>query len=391
MVEAVGPDPGWDDGAGQLRDPDPGERRTELEATLRLLDAPRVGPRAFGEVVERWGTATEALADQRGLLKLLGARAVQHIHARECLSSVEASLRACEAQSISWATRTDPQYPSALRELHDPPPVVFFRGDSTLLSRRGVGIVGSRKSTEYGRGVASSLARALAHDGITVISGLALGIDGAAHRGALDANGSTVAVLGSGADQLTPVAHRSLGSRIVERGLVVSEFPPGTPARAAHFPRRNRLIAALSVAVVVVEAADRSGASITAMHALDLGRDVFAVPGPIDAPQSRGANALIRDGAGIVTSVEDFIAEIRHGWVGDLFGSREARRPGDPPAGLDAGGEALWERLQDHPLHVDQLALESGIEVRVALVRLTRLEMRGCVVQEPGLRFRRAS
>lgn len=383
MVDPLEPDP--------RRSPGLEVRLAELEATLRLLEAPQVGPRRMVAVFDRWGTARAALADPRGLRDVLGAKAVRYARSRECAEVVKVAMSACHAGSIAWVTRTDPTYPTSLAELHDPPPVVFLRGDPALLSRRGVAIVGSRRSTEYGRGVARSLAGSLVREGISVISGLALGIDGAAHWGALDGGGDTIAVLGSGPDQLTPTAHRRLGTQIVERGLVVSEFAPGTPARPAHFPRRNRLIAALSVAVVVVEAAERSGASITAMHAGDLGRDVFAVPGPLDAPQSRGTNLLIRDGAGIVTSVEEFIAEVRHGWVGDLFGPRGASGYRGLPPGLDEEGAALWEKLQDRPAHVDRLAEEAGLDVRVALIRLTGLELRGCVVQEPGQRFRRAS
>lgn len=376
---------------GQAPGQAPSVRLEELEATLRLLEAPRVGPRTMVGVFERWGTATAALADRAGLRTVVGAQAARYARSSECAAVVGATMRACEAGSIAWITRTDPTYPTSLAELHDPPPVVFLRGDAGLLARRGVSIVGSRRSTEYGRGVARSLAGALVRQGISVISGMALGIDGAAHRGALDAGGATIAVLGSGPDQLTPSSHRQLGMQIVEQGLVLSEFTPGTPARAAHFPRRNRLIAALSVALVVVEAAERSGASITAMHAADLGRDVFAVPGPLDAPQSRGTNLLIRDGAGIVTSVQDFIAEIGQGWVGDLFGPRGGSAGSDLPSGLDEWGAALWAKLEDCPVHVDQLAADAGLEVRVALIGLTKLEIRGCVVQEPGQRFRRAS
>jgi DNA processing protein len=228
----------------------------------------------------------------------------------------------------------DPLYPPALHHLVDPPPILFLRGDPALLRIPSVTVVGSRKATPTGRRTAERLARGISEREVPVLSGRALGIDAAAHRGALEGPGGTVAVLGSGPDMAYPPSNRRLFLRIVEKGLVVSEFPPGEKARPHHFPRRNRILAALADTVVVVEAGERSGALITVDHALDLGREVYAVPGSLDSLQSRGSNRLLTDGAGAATSVEDLAPALRWGW----------RKWAEEPGGLDRigpGGQAL--------------------------------------------------
>jgi DNA processing protein len=230
---------------------------------------------------------------------------------------------------------------------------------------------------------------------ITVVSGLALGIDGASHRGALEAGGDTIAVLGSGVDLIQPASHRRLGERVAREGLLLSEFLPGEPARAYHFPRRNRILAALGGAVVVVEAAERSGALITVEHALDLGRDVYAVPGGLDAPQSRGCNLLICQGAQVITSPEEFGRDL-----GLVCGSSREFRAGSTvassvqegvPAGLDDEARRVWLALSERLQGVDDIA--SGADLRSArvLAALTILQISVLVVQESGMRFRRAS
>jgi DNA processing protein len=294
-----------------------------------------------------------------------------------------------EIEVLLWR---DAAYPLQLRELADPPPILFARGRTELLRTRSqlVTIVGSRHCTGYGRRTAERLADRLAGRGITVVSGLALGIDGAAHRGALAANGDTIAVLGSGVDLIQPASHRRLGERIVREGLLMSEFLPEEPARAHHFPRRNRILAALSGATVVVEAAHKSGALITVEHALDVGRDVYVVPGPLDAPQSRGCNALIQQGAHLITSPDDFVRDL-----GLVCGSSQAFRD-DPrndrrPAGLDDEAGRVWHVLDERPAAIDDLACRAALDTSGALAALTSLELGGWVIQEPGMRFRRAS
>ena len=245
--------------------------------------------------------------------------------------------------------------------------------------------------------------------GVVVVSGLALGIDGAAHRGALQAGGDTIAVLGSGVDLIQPASHRALGHRIARDGLLLSEFLPGEPARAHHFPRRNRILAALAAAVVVVEAGARSGAFITVEHALDLGRDVYAVPGPVDAPQSRGCNVLLQQGAHVVVSARDFtgdldLPDVRHrdqGSVERCGGGREntGTRAASPevseqvegPRRLRPVARRVWGALGAQPVRVDELARVARLDSGKVLAILTELELAGWVAQEAGMRFRRAS
>jgi DNA processing protein len=271
-------------------------------------------------------------------------------------------------------------YPERLRELEDPPPVVFLRGRADLLLRpAAVAIVGSRHATAYGRRTAAWLGGALARAGVVVVSGLALGIDAEAHRGALAARGGTIAVLGAGADLVHPPSHGALFEAIARDGLLVSEFPPGTAPLPHHFPRRNRLMAALAHAVVVVEAAERSGALITVEHAQDLGRDVLAVPGPIDAPTSAGTNALIADGAVPVLGPDVILREL---------GVRvEAAASSGPPPGSD--GAAVWAVMGGGPVAVDELAGRAGLSSPRALAALSLLELEGWAVQSPGGRFAR--
>jgi DNA processing protein len=278
----------------------------------------------------------------------------------------------------TWAS---PDYPATLRQLHDPPPVLFLRGRPELLEGRAVTVVGARHATARARDVAERLGQGLAEAAVCVVSGLALGVDGAAHRGALRGGGHTIAVLGRGADAPYPSTHRRLFRDILACGLVVSEFLPGTPPLPHHFPRRNRVLAALGQAVVVIEAGAKSGALITVDHALDLGIDVWAVPGPIDQAACTGSNGLLGDGARALVSVPDFLREIT---------GEETRGP-EPAAEPSGPAGRLLERLGSETLNVDELAARAGVAVPAALALLTEMELRGWVRQLPGMRFRRAA
>ncbi len=336
----------------------------------------------FGTAQRAMDAGVAALAPVIGLSpQRLKAGGYPHDVRRKAL----AILQSCAGRAIEVVTVEMVSYPDRLRQLHDPPPFLFLRGDASLLARRSVAIVGSRRSTAYGRRIAEELACALARAGVVVVSGMALGIDGAAHRGCLAAGGATVAVLGSGPDVLSPSSHAGLGRQILRTGLVVSEFLPGDPPRAHHFPRRNRVLAALSDAVVVVEAGARSGALITVGHALDLGRDVFAVPGLLGTPSSQGSNALIRDGAGMITSVAEFVAAVT--------GDEPAESKGGQPEPTNVGSEALglWRALGDGAADVDRLAHLVRLTPAQALAGLAELEIVGWAVRDSGMRFRRSA
>jgi DNA processing protein len=295
---------------------------------------------------------------------------------------VERGLERCRRDGVQVCVGGGPGYPRALEALADPPAVVLLRGRPELLQRRAVAIVGSRRSTAAGRRTAEEIAGALAGAGVVTVSGLALGIDAAAHRGALAAGGDTIAVLGAGPDVPHPPSNRGLFTRIADEGLLVTEFLPGEPARAHHFPRRNRILAALSGGVVVVEAALRSGALITVGHALDLGLPVGAVPGSIYAPGSAGTNRLIRDGAHAVLEPSDAL-----GLIGEIRLPLEGTSRPDPGPPGDPG--RVWRALSDVPRTADEVAAAAGMPAGRVLVALSELEMAGRVVREAGGRFRR--
>ena len=319
---------------------------------------------------------------------LLAARA----GGRAAAAAADPERRAAARQAVDGALSLgmgvlaifDEAYPTSLRHLADPPPVLFLRGRRALLGTPGVAVVGSRKATARARDVSFQLGRALAEEGIPVVSGLALGVDGAAHRGAVEGRGPTVAVLGTGADRAYPSSHRTLFRRIVETGLVVSEFPPGTPALPHHFPRRNRILAALAHTLVVVEAASRSGALISVDHALDLGLDVWAVPGPIQEPACAGSNALLADGARPLVSVDAFLQAV----AGTAPRAAEEALDG---VAADAGPEArVLEALSQGGRSADEVARVTGLPTARALSLLSALELEGRVQRIPGMRFRKA-
>ena len=356
-------------------------RRRELEALLVLDALPGVGPRGVRELVEAAGSARAALAHARLLQERVGEAAAAAAKSGQARDGVLRALERADGMGMVTLLFTEPTYPRALLQLPDPPPVLFLRGRAALLAEAGVAVVGSRKATARARSVAHALGAAVAGRGTPVVSGLALGVDGAAHEGALRARGPTVAVLGCGADRAYPATHAALFRRIVSEGLVVSEFVPGTPALPYHFPRRNRILAALSRALVVVEAGERSGALISVDHALDLGVEVWAVPGPVDEPACFGSNGLLADGARPLVSVSRFVEAI----LGPAPESHEAA-PEVPP-----GPEGhLWSALGAGTLSADELVRATGLPSGRVLALLSGLELAGRVRRLPGMRFRRA-
>ena len=271
--------------------------------------------------------------------------------------------------------RRDPSFPELLRAIHDPPPLLYLRGAAVpeLLARPAVAVVGARACSSYGRSVTRSLTRELAAAGLVVVSGMARGIDGEAHRGALESGGATVAVLGCGIDRDYPAAHAELARRICEHGLVVSEYEPGVEPAPWRFPARNRIIAGLCRATVVVEARDRSGALITADFALEEGRDVLAVPGEITSSLSAGTNALLKLGAGPVTCAADVLE------LYDLEPVDTQVRSLGPVA------DSLLDRLRDQSLTADELVRASGLDPANGAAALMELELAGRVTLEDGV------
>ena len=279
-------------------------------------------------------------------------------------------------EAIGWS---DSRYPRQLAALDDRPAVVWLKGDPAILARPAVAIVGSRAASSYAVTVAERLASDVSGFGVAVVSGCARGVDAAAHRGALGREGATIAVLGSGVDVVYPAEHARLAAAIAENGAVVSELPPGAPPRRHHFPRRNRLISGLARAVVVVEAGARSGSLITARCAADQGREVMAVPGNVLSGRSAGGHALIRDGAAIVESAEDILEGIGLGQLG----------AGSPPAPEASAAPDPVLRHMDpgEACGVEELIERSGLDSATVLLRLTELEIAGCVIRAGAGRF----
>ena len=373
--------------------------RDELEATLHLRLLPGLGDTRLRELLRKHGSA-------RAVLELaaeeLGAETAAARWQPKTLRRLELALEELRRAGDRALAIHRSGYPRKLRELHDPPCLLFARGRLDLLARPAVAVIGTRRHTAYGAEAAERIARELSGAGVVVVSGLARGIDGVAHQAAL--TGGTIAVLGSALDVPYPRENRPLFHQIGLRGLALSEFPPGTPPLPYHFPQRNRIIAALSLAVVVVEARAESGSFITVEHALDLGRDVFAVPGPIGRETSAGTNQLIRDGATLVTCAADILEELNLEPASAAAGTMEpalrVERGASPPedAGANADScaqedtetDALFRALALAPRHVDDLAAACALPAGRALAQLLALELDGRARQLPGARFVRA-
>jgi DNA processing protein len=351
-----------------------------MEPTLDLLTLallPGLGPRAARELVSR-GPLALTLARPSEHADLLGAAACEALRTGEARRRVEAESRRAGALGLRIVGRDEAEYPPWLRRVFAPPPVLWVRGRLVAgEGERAVAVVGSRVASGLGLALARTLARDLAAQGLTVVSGLARGIDTAAHRGALDAGGRTVAVLGSGHDRLYPAENAALAERVARAGAVVSEFPPGTGPWKGNFPRRNRVIAGWARATVVVEAGARSGALSTARAALDEGRDVMAVPGHPSQPTAQGTNALLRDGAALVRDAQDVLSELGLG----LAVAPPLRAPADDVLGALARGV---------PASVDEVQARSGLALRDVLARLSELELAEAVRRLPGGLFLRS-
>jgi DNA processing protein len=329
----------------------------------------------FGDVERAWhasdGELTHAGLDRRSTKNLLKTRAERD------LDQELAGIAAAGARVLTWES---PAYPRLLREIADPPPVLYVRGDITEEDAWAVAVVGTRRISAYGREVTRRLTTALARSGITIVSGLARGIDAEAHRAALNSGGRTIAVLGCGIDQIYPPEHRKLAQEIVAHGAVLSDYPLGTRPEGSNFPPRNRIISGLSLGVLITEAPARSGALITADFAGEQGRDVFAVPGSILDRRCAGTNALIQDGAKVVLGPEDVVEELNLTMVAEQSEARQVL-----PA--DATEAALLASLSAEPAHVDELRQQVGLPIAQVTSTLALMELKGLVRQVGGMKY----
>jgi DNA processing protein len=353
----------------------------EFNAWFRLLATPGVGRATARRLLAACGSA-EAVLDTApaSLRRITGDAVAQAL--RQWTDGQEAARQAAWTWLAAAADRHvlvpgDPRFPPLLLQTADPPLLLYLQGNPAVLLRPALAIVGSRNATPQGLANAQAFAKTLAEQGRVVVSGLALGIDGAAHEGALAGGGPTVAVVGTGLDRVFPASHRELAHRIAGAGCLVSEYPPGTPALKPHFPERNRLIAGLTQGTLVVEAALASGSLITARLAAEAGREVFAIPGSIHSPQARGCHALIRQGAKLVETAADIDDELR--------GSAQPRLP------LEAETESdpLLAALGHDPVTLDALLARTGESAAALSARLLELELEGLVARLPGGLYQR--
>lgn len=363
-----------------------GPMAADLASWLRLTLIPGVGGETQRILLKAFGMPEAVFsAGLPALAALLGPALAERLLAHDVAAQTDAALEWASQPGNAILTLADADYPQALLDSADPPTLLYLKGRRELLNQPMLAVVGSRNATTQGERDASAFARTLAEAGLTVVSGLALGIDAAAHRGAVDTGAGTVAVIGTGPDRLYPARNADLAREIAERGAILSEFSLGTPALAANFPRRNRIIAGLARGTLVVEAAPRSGSLITARLAAEAGREVFAIPGSIHAPQSRGCHQLIRQGAKLVETAQDILEEL--GWTNTV--QKEVGAGGTAAVAGSAAEERVLTALGAAPIDVESLAERCGLTAADLLAILLPMELGGRVALLPGGRYQR--
>lgn len=348
-----------------------------------LKSIPHVGNVTFRRLVEHFGTPKKVLeASERELSGVRGvsSAAIASILTHDSRNAAEQECTALKKSGARIVTLHSPEYPPLLLQIPDPPPFLYVKGELRRYET-AIAIVGSRRASCYGISSTETMARGLARHGITVVSGMARGVDAAAHHGALAEGGRSIGVLGCGIDVVYPAENRKLFSAMASRGALVSEFSMGSRPLAENFPRRNRIISGLCRGVLVVEAAEGSGSLITAQCALEQGRDIFAIPGNIHSMNSRGANRLIKQGAKLVERVEDILEEL----------SGVAEKAGEPPPlsrlSFSPAEASICSLLSSTPLHIDEIATKCALTVADVSAILLRLELDGIIIQHPGKLF----
>jgi DNA processing protein len=353
--------------------------KSDLAAWLTLCLTPGLGAAKIRRLLQDFGLPEKVLsADGTALARAVGAEAAASLTSGSAGTSVERALEWASKPGCHIVTLADSAYPALLLEISDPPTLLYAKGNLDLLARPALAVVGSRNGTAQGIRNAEAFSRAFSDAGLTIVSGLALGIDAAAHRGGLTGAGSTIAVLGTGIDVVYPHSNAALFGQVAEGGLLLTEYPVGTPSIAHNFPRRNRLISGLARGCLVVEAALGSGSLITARMATEQGREVFAIPGSIHSPLSKGCHSLIKQGAKLVDSAEDVLAELG-GW----------RPPTPEHAATPATEEGLLVQMGYDPVDIDSLCVRAGLPAEAIAAELLRLELDGRVATLPGGRYQR--
>lgn len=354
----------------------------ELKYWLGFNYVSGIGPAKIQALLGYFDSLAAAWQASESQLRDIGfdSRAIESLREARQTFDLDRYVRQVETSGARAITWNSPDYPNLLKQIPAAPPLIFVRGGFEPADQWAVAVVGTRRLSAYGRLMTRDLVTGLAQNGITVVSGLARGIDGVAHQAALDAGGRTIAVMGCGIDKVYPPEHRDLAHAIVDHGALVTDFPLGTEPSSANFPARNRLISGLSLGVLVVEAGEKSGALITSRFALEQDRDVFAVPGNINSPVSVGANRLIQQGAKLVMGVEDILEEMNLRMVGERAVAQVALAE-------TAEEAALLGQLSSQPTHVDELGRLTGLPSSLVSSTLTIMELKGYVQQVGGMNY----
>lgn len=368
-----------------------------LDAWLRLTLIPGVGSESQRKLLTAFGLPEAVFSAGYDALRcVVGSKTARLLLEADNSQAVAAARQWAQASDQHIVTLADTAYPRALLDIADPPTLIYVRGRLDLLQRPALAIVGSRNPTPQGIKNAENFSAALAQSGLIIVSGLALGIDTAAHLAALSVQGDTIAVIGTGIDRIYPARNLDLARRIIKQGCIISEFPLGTPAVAHNFPRRNRLISGLARGVLVVEAAAESGSLITARLAGEQGKEVFSIPGSIHSPQARGCHKLIKQGAKLVETVKDILEELD--WHDQRSEKGQASASPLPTPSVTATGQEtqtdadeLLTLIGFDPCSIDELAARSGLSIEILSQRLLQLELDGHLANLPGGRFQRIS
>jgi DNA processing protein len=356
----------------------------ELIPWLRLTLVPGIGAARQRQLLAAFGPPDKIFSSSRhAIAQIIGDELAGRLLAADTQAQIQATQEWLQEAGNTILTLGDPDYPVCLLEISDPPVLLYVKGNPAWLNRPSLAMVGARSATPQGAATARAFAQSLAGVGLTIVSGLALGIDAAAHEGAVAEAGGTVAVIGTGIDRIYPASNKALAHRIAEAGAIVSEFPLGTPALAANFPRRNRIIAGLARGVLVVEAALGSGSLITARLAAEQGREVFAIPGSIHSPLSKGCHRLIRDGAKLVETAADVLEELR--WNG--LAAQPSSPPPQPIPEPAPEESQVLAALGHDPADLDALAQRCGLTADALYAILLPMELDGRIARLPGGRF----
>jgi DNA processing protein len=369
-----------------------GTGMSDVEDLIRVGAVAGLGRMRYRQLMDRFDSWDEVVRlPARQLMQVPGVNEDMALAIRRSTEmDVSAELEKARKSGVCIVAHTDPAYPENLRTVDDAPLLLYVRGELRATDRIALAVVGSRNCSYYGASQADRLAGGLAHAGFCIISGLARGVDASAHRAALKAGGRTIAVLGSGLNRIYPPEHEDLASEIAARGAVVSELPLDTAPRPQNFPPRNRIISGLSLGVVVIEARANSGALITARWAMETGKEVFAVPGPVTDPRNRGSHALIRDGAKLVESLDDIMDELgplAESLTGDPKAKKEVSESTGAPSSLSGDKERVFAAVGHTPLSADEISTLAQIGIATTLGALLALEIQGLVKQLPGKRF----